>query len=59
MDYYVDADDRTPCSTFDLDSVTSIHVDSGFGVFRILDNCFKHGVIYSPLGAVLYTHIGK
>lgn len=55
----MDADARTPCCTFDPDSVANIHIDSDFGAFRILDNCFKHGVISSPLAAALYTHIRK
>lgn len=55
----MDADARTPCCTFDPDSVTSTHINSGFGAFRILDICFKHGVISSPLDASLYTHIIK
>lgn len=55
----MDADARTPCCTFDPDSVTSIHIDSGFGAFRILHNGFKHGVISSPLDAALYIHIRK
>lgn len=55
----MDADARTPCCTFDPDSVTSIHIDSGFVAFRILDNRFKHGAISSPLDVALYTHIRK
>lgn len=51
----MDADARTHSCIFDPDSVTSSHVDSGFGAFRILHTCFKHGVLkQSPVHLMLF-----
>lgn len=38
--------------------VTSIHLESEFGVLRILGTCFKYRVIFSPWDCTLYICMG-